>query len=138
MVMHGSPQDLRNMYDQLVAMLLPQLPPPSDAVDAKNGDVDGIKYRLYTPKEASKSGPLPVAIWTHGGGWMTGDLDSDDLLCRLIAEHVPSIVVNIDYRLAPEHKAPTQLQDTLKVCRWVSRHSWVSDNGVLLNLTRNM
>lgn len=68
----GTPQEIRGQTDQLVAMLIPQLPPPSDAVESKDGEVDGIKYRLYTPKEASKQGPLPVAIWTHGGGWMVG------------------------------------------------------------------
>ena len=120
MVLHGSPEEIRGMYDQLVAMLLPQLPPPSDAVESKDGEVEGIKYRLYTPKEASKSGPLPVAIWTHGGGFMTGDLNSDDLLCRIIAEAVPSIVINVDYRLAPEHKWPTPLEDCMKVYKWVS------------------
>lgn len=119
MVLGGTPEDIKGQYDQLVAALLPQLPPPSDAVESKDGEVDGIKYRLYTPKEASKQGPLPVGIWTHGGGWMTGDLNSDDLLCRVVAEHVPSIIVNVDYRLTPEHKIPTQLQDTLTVYRWV-------------------
>lgn len=119
MVMHGTAEELRAQYDQLVALLLPQFPPPSDAVESKDGEVDGIKYRVYVPKEASKQGPLPVAIWTHGGGWVTGDINSDDLLCRVIAEHAPSIIVNVDYRLAPEHKAPTQLQDTLTVYKWV-------------------
>lgn len=120
MVMHGSPKDIRDMYDNLVAMLIPLLPPPSDATESFDGEVEGVKYRVYTPKEAAKQGPLPVAIWTHGGGWMTGDLNSDDLLCRVVAEHAPSIIVNVDYRLAPEHKVPTQLEDTLKVYRWVS------------------
>jgi len=122
-VMHGTPDELKAQYDQLVAMLMPQLPPPSDAVESKDGETEGIKYRLYTPKEAAKSGPLPVAIWTHGGGFMTGDLNSDDLLCRIVAEAVPSIVVNIDYRLTPEHKAPTQLEDCLKVYKWARQNA---------------
>jgi versiconal hemiacetal acetate esterase len=64
--MGGTPEEIKGQYDQIVALLLPQLPAPSDAVDSKDGEVEGIKYRLYTPKEAAKSGPLPVAIWTHG------------------------------------------------------------------------
>ncbi|KAL2441696.1 Versiconal hemiacetal acetate esterase [Exophiala dermatitidis] len=123
MCLHGTPEEIRGQYEQLVQLLLPQLPQPSDAVESKDGEVDGIKYRLYTPKEASKQGPLPVGIWTHGGGWMTGDLNSDDLLCRVVAEHVPSIIVSVDYRLAPEHKVPTQLQDTLKVYRWAHQNA---------------
>ena len=117
--MKGSIKEIRDMTDGLVAMLLPQLPPPSDAVESKDGDVDGVKYRVYVPKEASKKGPLPVGIWTHGGGWVVGDINTDDLLCRIIAEHTESIIVGIDYRLAPEHKVPTQLEDCLKVFKWV-------------------
>jgi versiconal hemiacetal acetate esterase len=119
----GSPEEIKAQYEGLIQLLAPQLPAPSDAVDAKEGDIDGIKYRLYTPKEAAKSGPLPVGIWTHGGGFMTGDLNSDDLLCRVIAEHAPSIIVGVDYRLTPEHKAPTQLQDTLNVYKWARQNA---------------
>ena len=107
------------MNDQLIEMLLPQIPPPSDACEVREGDVDGIKYRVYIPKEASKQGPLPVGVWTHGGGFVVGDLNNDDLLCRIVAEHAPTIMVNVDYRLAPEHKAPAQLEDTIKVYEWV-------------------
>ncbi|KIY03174.1 uncharacterized protein Z520_01641 [Fonsecaea multimorphosa CBS 102226] len=123
MVMTGTPEEIRAQYDQLVGLLLPQLPPPSEAVESKDGEVEGIKYRLYTPKEAAKSGPLPVAIWTHGGGWMTGDLNSDDLLCRIVAEAVPSIIISVDYRLSPEHKVPTQLQDCLTVYKWARQNA---------------
>ncbi|EXJ94727.1 hypothetical protein A1O1_03124 [Capronia coronata CBS 617.96] len=123
MVLHGTPEDIRGQYDQLVAVLLPQLPPPSDAVESKDGEVDGVKYRLYTPKEASKQGALPVGVLTHGGGWMTGDLNSDDLLCRVVAEHVPSIIVSVDYRLSPEHKVPAQLEDSLKIYRWAHQNA---------------
>jgi versiconal hemiacetal acetate esterase len=118
--MIGSVEELRAQYAQLGQMLLPQLPPPSDAVDTSDGEVKGVKYRLYTPKEAAKKGLLPVAIWAHGGGWVTGDVNADDPLCRILAEAVPSIIVNVDYRLAPEHKYPTQLEDTLTVYNWVS------------------
>jgi versiconal hemiacetal acetate esterase len=62
MVLKGSPEDIKGQYDQLIQLLLPTMPQPNDACDVKEGDVDGIKYRLYTPKEAAKSGPLPVGI----------------------------------------------------------------------------
>jgi versiconal hemiacetal acetate esterase len=116
-ILKGSPEEIKAMYDGLVQALLPQLPKPSENVESKDGDVDGIRYRLYWPKGAS--GSLPTAIWTHGGGYMTGDLNSDDLLCRVVAEHTNSAVVNIDYRLTPEHKWPAQLEDCMKVYRWV-------------------
>jgi len=57
---------------------------------------------------------------------MLGDLNSDDVLCRVVAEHTNSAVVSIDYRLTPEHKWPTQLEDSMKVYRWVSdRRVWL-------------
>ena len=123
MALKGTPEEIRAQVDQLVQMLIPQMPAPNDACDVKEGDVEGIKYRLYTPKEAAKSGPLPVGIWTHGGGFMTGDLNTDELLCRVIAENAPAIIVNVDYRLTPEHKAPTQLQDTLNVYKWAHQNA---------------
>ena len=105
----------------LAQQLSAAAPPPSDAVTAEDGTADGVKYRLYKPKGAS--GPLPVGIWTHGGGFMTGDLDSDDAFCRLVSEHAPSIIVNVDYRLTPEFKSPAQLQDTLTVYKWARQNA---------------
>jgi len=117
MVLAGSPADIKQQYEDLVAMLMPQMPKPSENVESKDGDIDGVKYRVYNPKGAS--GSLPIAIWTHGGGYMTGDLNSDDVLCRVVSEHTKSVVVNIDYSLTPEHKWPTQLDECLKVYKWV-------------------
>lgn len=95
---------------------MPHAPKPSENVTSQDGDVDGVKYRVYNPKAAS--GPLPIFIWTHGGGFMTGDLNSDDLLCRAISEHTQSVVVNVDYSLTPEAKWPTQLNECVKVYKW--------------------
>ena len=111
------------MNDQLIEMLIPLLPKPSDAVESKDGEVDGVKYRLYTPTEAAKSGPLPVGIWTHGGGWMIGDLNTDDLLCRIVAEHAPSIIISVDYSLTPKAKVPTQLNESLSVYKWAQQNA---------------
>lgn len=122
-MLKGTVEEIREQYAQLVQMLMPLAPKPNDSCDVKEGDVDGIKYRLYTPREAAKSGPLPVGIWTHGGGFMLGNLDSEDLLCRVIAENTPAIIVNVDYRLTPEHKVPTQLQDTLSVYKWAHQNA---------------
>lgn len=115
-VLGGSPENIKKQYDELVAALMPHAPAPSENVASKDGEVDGVKYRVYNAKGAS--GPLPIAIWTHGGGYMTGDLNSDDLLCRVVAEHGNSVVVNVDYSLTPEHKWPTQLNECVKVYKW--------------------
>jgi len=114
----GSIEEIKQQYDDLVAMLAPSMPAPSPAVEAKDGEVDGVKYRVYTPVDAVKSGPLPVGVYTHGGGMACGNLDSEDILCRAVAEHTPSIVVSVDYRLTPEHKGPAQFMDSLAVYKW--------------------
>lgn len=71
MVMHGSVKDIRDMYDNLVAMLMPQLPPPSDATESFDGEVEGVKYRVYTPKEAAKQDPsqLPSGLTEGLDDW---------------------------------------------------------------------
>ena len=102
---------------------MPLLPAPNDAVATNDGDVDGVKYRIYTPKEASRSGPLPVGIWTHAGGWVIGSIDQDDLLCRIVAENAPSILISVEYSLAPEAKYPTQLNETLSVYKWARQNA---------------
>ncbi|KAK3056868.1 Telomerase-binding protein [Extremus antarcticus] len=112
----GSPEEIRAQYDGLVAALIPMMPPMPEGVDVAEGDVDGVKYRTYTPQEGS--GPFPIAIWTHGGGYMTGDLNADHFFCLVVALQTKSAVVNIDYRLAPETKWPGQLEDCMKVYKW--------------------
>lgn len=68
---------------------------------------------------------------------MTGDVNSDDVLCRVVAEHTNSAVVNIDYRLTPEHKWPTQLEDSMKVYKWVRVNMRIHQNAKpLLTLRR--
>lgn len=65
MVLAGSPEEIKAQYDGLVQALMPHAPPPPPGVDSKDGEVDGVKYRLYTAKDAQ--GKQPIAIWTHGG-----------------------------------------------------------------------
>lgn len=55
-----------------------------------------------------------------GGGYMVGDLNADDFLCRVVAENTKTAIVSVDYRLAPEYKWPAQLDDSVKVYKWVS------------------
>lgn len=120
-IMHGTPDEIKGMYEGLVQALMPMAPPFSENVDVTEGDVEGIKYRIYKPKGVE--GPLPIGFDTHGGGWMTGDLNSDHILCGVIAEHTKSVVVNVDYRLTPEVAYPVPLEDCLKGYKWVSQAS---------------
>ncbi|CAG8891793.1 unnamed protein product [Penicillium egyptiacum] len=82
----------------------------------KDISIEGVKCRIYTP--VSQRAPRPVGIYTHGGGFISGDLVSEDPLCRAIADAVDCVIVSLDYRLGPEHKLPAMLQDTLAVYQW--------------------
>ena len=68
-------------------------------------------------------GPLPVVAYLHGGGWMLGTLDSYDALLRALANASGAIVAGVDYRLAPEHRYPAALDDSLAAIRWLAEHA---------------
>ena len=67
-----------------------------------------ISLRIYTPEG---QGPFPLILMFHGGGWVLGDLDTADLQSRKVCLGVQAVVVSVDYRLAPEHKFPTAVND---------------------------
>ncbi|AZV43409.1 esterase [Peribacillus asahii] len=75
-----------------------------------------IKCRVYIPEG---QGPFPLFIYYHGGGWVVGDLESTDPSCRMLAHRMGCIVVSVNYRLAPEHKFPTPVEDAYAALQWV-------------------
>jgi len=74
-----------------------------------------IAIRLYLPESA---GPLPILVYFHGGGFIMGDLDTVDAPLRALANSVPALVISVDYRLAPEYKFPTAVEDCYAVLKW--------------------
>lgn len=97
-------------------------PEPVAAVWDDRVSVDGghVDVRIYRPEA---SGPLPVLVYAHGGGFVFCDLDSHDGLCRNLANLIPAVIVSVAYRLAPEHRWPTAADDVYAVTRWVSEHA---------------
>lgn len=91
-----------------------------------------IPIRVYQPNNHTD---LPVILFYHGGGWVLGDLDSHDIMCRRLAHENQCIVVAVDYRLAPEHKYPAAVEDAYDALLWVSQHAHtISGNGRLLSV----
>ena len=84
------------------------------------GPAGDIPARHYRP---ASSGPAPLLVFFHGGGWVIGDLDSYDALCRLICRDAAIHVLAIDYRLAPEHPAPAGLDDAYAAFHWAYEHA---------------
>ncbi|MBU3915509.1 alpha/beta hydrolase [bacterium] len=89
------------------------------------GPAGPVPIRIYTPQQHPK---LPIILFYHGGGWVIGDLDSHDNLCRALSVKLPGIVVSVDYRLAPEHAFPAAVNDAYAALLWVSQHA-ASING---------
>jgi acetyl esterase len=84
------------------------------------GPHGAIPVRVYQP---SSDTPLPVVVYFHGGGWVIGDIESHDTVCHRLAAGVPAVVVSVDYRLAPEHRFPTAVDDGDAATTWVSLHA---------------
>ncbi|SFS84769.1 alpha/beta hydrolase [Marininema halotolerans] len=76
-----------------------------------------IPIRIYAPETEGEK--LPILTYFHGGGWLFGDLEKDDNLCRMFVKECNVIVVSIDYRLSPEWKYPTPLKDAITSVKWI-------------------
>lgn len=79
-----------------------------------------IPMRIYTP---FGTGPFPLFIFFHGGGWVLGDLDTYDDLCHQLTNKAAAIVISVAYRLAPEHKFPAAPQDCYAATQWIAEHA---------------
>lgn len=82
-------------------------------------DVGPLRLRLYIPEGA---GPLPVTLYFFGSGFVIGSLELTDHICRALARRAGSLVVSVDYRLAPESPFPAAVDDALDALHWVRRH----------------
>lgn len=80
---------------------------------------DGVPIRVYRPSEET----LPLLCYIHGAGFVAGDLDSHDQICRLLATRIPAVVVACDYRLAPEHPFPAAVDDAIAAVDWTVAHA---------------
>ncbi len=89
----------------------------STAFRARDGHSVGV--RTYRPRTGG-AGPLPVLVWLHGGGWVLGNTRSYDPICTAIAHAAGVLVLSIDYRLAPEFRAPRAALDCVDAVRWVA------------------
>jgi acetyl esterase len=80
-------------------------------------DAGGVPGRMYRPS----GGETEVLVWIHGGAFMTGDLETTDIVARAIAKRGQCAVLSVDYRLAPEHRFPAAIDDTWRATLWASQ-----------------
>ena len=120
-----SPQDARKQpspTDGVKALLTEQGKPtaPEPGVTTKELAYEtgggSQKVRIYTPEGAT--GPLPVVVYYHGGGFVIADLDTYDATPRAIAKGAKAVVVSVEYRHAPEAKFPAQQDDAFAAYKW--------------------
>ena len=102
---------------QRAALLRPSTEPIADVRDV---DADGVGARVYRPAATRSRGLL---VWFHGGGWVLGDLESHDDLCRALANRGGFCVLSVDYRLAPEHRYPAAVDDARTAVAWARDHA---------------
>ena len=104
-----------------VAATRPPSPEVGEVIDAvMPGPGGDLPYRLYRP---TVDGPHPVVVYFHGGGWVLGDLDSDDPLCRDLCARSGAVVVSVNYRHAPEARFPAAAQDAFAAVQWVAANA---------------
>ena len=98
---------------------------PDPAVTAKNILVDGGKGKIvatvYTP--AAASGPLPVIVYFHGGGFVIANNATYDASARILSKNVNAVVVAVEYSKAPEHKFPAAHDDAVAAYTWVTKNA---------------
>ena len=115
-----TPQQARASYEAAAGVLeLPkaQLARVEDfRIPARDGDL--LAARLYAPSRDR----LPLLLYFHGGGFTIGSIASHDVLCRELSRLARCAVVSLDYRLAPEHRFPTAVDDAWDALQWLAEH----------------
>ncbi|MFE8699427.1 alpha/beta hydrolase [Cytobacillus sp. FJAT-54145] len=113
-------QEARGMFEQSAKLLNKA----EDIFHVEDRKIQGyqreMKVRIYTPSDNDR---LPVLVYFHGGGWVIGNLETHDSLCRSLANQSNCKVVSVDYGLAPENKFPVAVEDAYLATKWVSEHA---------------
>jgi len=118
-----TPEQSRHFYLERRA-LQPEPPAVAEVRElSAEGPLGAIPLRLYRPMGSKPEDLLPVLVYFHGGGWVIGDLDTHDTLCRELSNLSGAAVAAVDYRLAPEHRFPAAVDDASAATRWVHAHA---------------
>ena len=112
--------DARKVFSAGRTVTQPDPPAVAETRDlVAPGPLGDIPLRLYRGIGTAAGTALPTLVFYHGGGWVIGDLDSHDQVCRQIANEAACCVVAVDYRMAPEYKFPAAVNDAAAATRWI-------------------
>jgi acetyl esterase len=115
-----TPVEARAFYRERRTFTQPDPPEVGSVRDLQApGPAGPIPLRAYRPAGAPADAVLPVLVYYHGGGWVIGDLDTHDVLCRQLCNLSGCAVVAVDYRMGPENRFPAAVDDALAATRWV-------------------
>lgn len=116
-----TPRELRQLFNKFA---IDYRGTPAEVASVKDENIPGssgqIPIRIYTPEGNEM---LPILIFFHGGGWVVGNIDTHDNTARYLAKKSSSIVVSVDYRLAPENPFPAAMDDAYSALQWVSQNA---------------
>ncbi len=117
-----SPAEARALFLAGREALSPDPPPVAEIRElaVPGGDGGAVPIRLYRGAGTAADAMLPALVFLHGGGWVIGDLDSHDGICRHLANAAQCAVASVHYRLAPEHKFPAAVEDCFAAARWLA------------------
>ena len=116
-----TPEQARQAYLMRKGFTQPEPPQVSRSHDhlvPMNGT--HIKIREFRPADSTATQVLPALVYYHGGGWVIGDIDTHDVLCRQLCQASGCAVFSVDYRLAPEHVFPAAYDDAQAAFQWVA------------------
>jgi len=113
------PVGLRDVFKKTRGALTPEPPDVGHVEDVSIPGPGGeIPIRYYRPAGSETDEKLPLLIYFHGGGWMVGDIETHDVISRMLANRGGFAVANVDYRLAPENKFPAAIEDSWATVEW--------------------
>jgi acetyl esterase len=114
------PEEARAFNRQAAKASTPSRPIPMDRAEnmAIPTGAGAMGARFYVPPNLPGGTPPPLLVYYHGGGWVIGDLDTHDWVCRFLAAVAGVAVLSVDYRLAPEHPFPAAVEDAWDAFAW--------------------
>jgi acetyl esterase len=120
-----TPPEARDFYTQARLIMNPDPPALKSAEPLSIPSPHGtIPARIYTPTTLRENkGLAPCLVFFHGGGWVIGDLETHDVVCRKLAHEGELKVISVDYRLAPEHKFPAAVDDAIAATKWIAANA---------------
>ncbi|KAK4656794.1 hypothetical protein QC762_207320 [Podospora pseudocomata] len=119
----GSTDETKQQWNILISKMMQRygFPPPDPTVITETVHLGDFSVRTYTPNDASDAN-LPLGVYFHGGGFVMGSVEQEDGFARALSKNAQMRIVSVGYRLAPEFKFPTGLNDGVAAAVWALDH----------------